>query len=69
MSSPAQNPSHFSHLEAWLRSYDPASLFDDEGALMPELKGECLKKIYDSILPEIRARWFLLTLRSNFNYS
>ena len=44
MSSPAQNPSHFSHLEAWLRSYDPASLFDDEGALMPELKGECLKK-------------------------
>eukprot|EP00814_Leptocylindrus_danicus_P006627 CAMPEP_0116012102 /NCGR_PEP_ID=MMETSP0321-20121206/4938_1 /TAXON_ID=163516 /ORGANISM="Leptocylindrus danicus var. danicus, Strain B650" /LENGTH=794 /DNA_ID=CAMNT_0003481411 /DNA_START=45 /DNA_END=2429 /DNA_ORIENTATION=+ len=38
MSSPAQNPSHFSHLEAWLRSYDPDSLFDEDGALMPELK-------------------------------
>src|ERR1035438_7867387 len=34
---PATNPEHFAQLETWLRSYRPEELFDEEGALMPEL--------------------------------
>jgi xylulose-5-phosphate/fructose-6-phosphate phosphoketolase len=32
------NPEHLAQLEAWLRSYHPESLFDDQGSLQPELK-------------------------------
>jgi xylulose-5-phosphate/fructose-6-phosphate phosphoketolase len=38
MASPKQNPSHLSKLEAWLMSYKPHELFDEEGKLLPELK-------------------------------
>ena len=38
MASPKQNPSHLSKLEAWLMSYKPQELFDEEGKLLPELK-------------------------------
>ena len=31
------NPSHLALLEEWLRSYRPHELFDEEGALVPEL--------------------------------
>jgi len=31
------NPEHLAQLEGWLRSYRPDELFDDDGALMPEL--------------------------------
>ena len=31
------NPEHLALLEEWLRSYRPEELFDDDGALMPEL--------------------------------
>ncbi len=31
------NPEHFQLLEAWLRSYQPESLFDEQGRLIPEL--------------------------------
>ena len=31
------NPEHLAQLEAWLRSYRPEELFDDKGALRPEL--------------------------------
>jgi xylulose-5-phosphate/fructose-6-phosphate phosphoketolase len=34
----ATNPAHLKLLEAWLRSYKPEDLFDDTGALIPELK-------------------------------
>jgi xylulose-5-phosphate/fructose-6-phosphate phosphoketolase len=33
----ASNPAHLRMLEDWMRSYDPESLFDDEGRLIPEL--------------------------------
>jgi xylulose-5-phosphate/fructose-6-phosphate phosphoketolase len=33
----AQNPEHLSQLESWMRSYRPEELFDDGGALVPEL--------------------------------
>jgi xylulose-5-phosphate/fructose-6-phosphate phosphoketolase len=33
----ASNPAHLRLLEDWMRSYDPDSLFDDEGRLIPEL--------------------------------
>jgi xylulose-5-phosphate/fructose-6-phosphate phosphoketolase len=33
-----ENPEHLALLESWLRSYRPAELFDEEGALVPELK-------------------------------
>ncbi len=33
----AQRPGHLEALEAWLRSYGPEELFDDAGALRPEL--------------------------------
>jgi xylulose-5-phosphate/fructose-6-phosphate phosphoketolase len=38
MSAPAENPSHLAHLEEWLRSYEPDTLFDENGTLLPELK-------------------------------
>jgi xylulose-5-phosphate/fructose-6-phosphate phosphoketolase len=33
-----ENPSHLKALEDWLRSYRPQELFDDSGALVPELR-------------------------------
>ncbi len=33
-----ENPAHLAQLEAWLRSYHPEELFDENGSLMPELK-------------------------------
>ena len=33
----AGNPEHLAQLEAWLRSYEPDALFDQSGALRPEL--------------------------------
>jgi xylulose-5-phosphate/fructose-6-phosphate phosphoketolase len=33
----ASNPAHLRMLEEWMRSYEPDSLFDDEGRLIPEL--------------------------------
>ncbi len=32
------NPDHLAQLESWLRSYAPEDLFDDAGALVPELR-------------------------------
>ncbi len=32
------NPEHMAELEAWLRSYAPEELFDDNGALRPDLR-------------------------------
>ncbi|MEO0455273.1 MAG: phosphoketolase family protein [Cyanobacteria bacterium P01_A01_bin.114] len=32
------NPDHLRRLEAWMRGYRPEELFDDAGALIPELK-------------------------------
>lgn len=32
------NPSHLEQLEKWLRSYQPETLFDEQGKLIPELK-------------------------------
>jgi xylulose-5-phosphate/fructose-6-phosphate phosphoketolase len=37
LSDPATNPAHLRQLEGWLRSYKPQELFDDRGALRPEL--------------------------------
>ncbi len=34
---PRENPDHLRVLEAWLRSYEPETLFDDAGHLRPEL--------------------------------
>jgi xylulose-5-phosphate/fructose-6-phosphate phosphoketolase len=33
-----ENPEHLKRLEAWMRSYKPEELFDESGALVPELK-------------------------------
>lgn len=33
-----ENPAHLRQLEAWLRSYKPEELFDEQGRLVPELK-------------------------------
>ena len=33
-----ENSAHFEQLEAWIRSYKPEALFDDNGTLIPELK-------------------------------
>ena len=33
-----ENPAHLKRLEHWLRSYDPESLFDRTGRLVPELR-------------------------------
>eukprot|EP00339_Tiarina_fusa_P005761 CAMPEP_0117066572 /NCGR_PEP_ID=MMETSP0472-20121206/46569_1 /TAXON_ID=693140 ORGANISM="Tiarina fusus, Strain LIS" /NCGR_SAMPLE_ID=MMETSP0472 /ASSEMBLY_ACC=CAM_ASM_000603 /LENGTH=265 /DNA_ID=CAMNT_0004787709 /DNA_START=18 /DNA_END=812 /DNA_ORIENTATION=- len=38
ISSPATNPDHLSELEKWLKSYEPDTLFDENGDLLPELK-------------------------------
>ena len=37
LSDPANNPQHLQELEAWMRSYRPEELFDDNGAFLPEL--------------------------------
>lgn len=37
ISKPAENPEHLVQLEAWLRSYQPETLFDVDGRLLPEL--------------------------------
>ena len=33
-----ENPEHLQQLEEWLRSYRPEELFDEDGALVPELR-------------------------------
>ncbi|MBD1552818.1 phosphoketolase [Pseudomonas typographi] len=33
-----ENPEHLAQLEAWMRSYNPLSLFDDKGSLIAELQ-------------------------------
>lgn len=33
-----ENPQHLAQLEAWMRSYAPDTLFDDNGVLVPELQ-------------------------------
>jgi xylulose-5-phosphate/fructose-6-phosphate phosphoketolase len=33
-----QNPEHLAQLESWMRSYSPQTLFDENGALVPELR-------------------------------
>ncbi|MDA3649484.1 phosphoketolase family protein [Saccharopolyspora indica] len=38
ISDPRGNPEHLRQLEAWLRSYDPAALFDDDGAPVQRIK-------------------------------
>jgi xylulose-5-phosphate/fructose-6-phosphate phosphoketolase len=38
ITDPATNPAHLRILEAWLRSYRPQELFDEQGRLKPELK-------------------------------
>ncbi|MGI8505189.1 MAG: phosphoketolase family protein [Solirubrobacteraceae bacterium] len=38
LSQLAQRPDHVQLLEAWMRSYRPEELFDDTGALRPELR-------------------------------
>jgi xylulose-5-phosphate/fructose-6-phosphate phosphoketolase len=37
ITDPAKNPEHLAQLEAWLRSYKPEELFDDEGRLRADL--------------------------------
>ncbi len=37
LADPAQNPEHLKQLEAWMRSYRPEELFDEKGALRPDL--------------------------------
>jgi xylulose-5-phosphate/fructose-6-phosphate phosphoketolase len=37
LSDPAKHPEHLKLLEAWLQSYRPEELFDEEGRLKPEL--------------------------------
>jgi xylulose-5-phosphate/fructose-6-phosphate phosphoketolase len=38
LSGVKENPAHLAQLEAWLRSYQPEQLFDENGTLRPELK-------------------------------
>ena len=38
LTSVKENPAHLQQLEAWLRSYHPEELFDDDGHLIAELK-------------------------------
>jgi xylulose-5-phosphate/fructose-6-phosphate phosphoketolase len=38
ITDPVTNPVHLKMVEEWLRSYKPEELFDDGGALIPELK-------------------------------
>jgi xylulose-5-phosphate/fructose-6-phosphate phosphoketolase len=37
ITDPAKNPEHLAQLEAWLRSYKPEELFDEEGRLRADL--------------------------------
>ncbi len=37
LSDPLGNPQHLGQLEAWMKSYRPAELFDERGRLQPEL--------------------------------
>ena len=37
ISAARENPEHLRQLEEWMRSYRPAELFDESGALVPEL--------------------------------
>ncbi|WP_425861757.1 phosphoketolase family protein [Arthrobacter sp. TWP1-1] len=37
LSGVRENPTHLAQLEAWLRSYNPETLFDSQGQLVPEL--------------------------------
>ncbi|MEJ7839153.1 MAG: phosphoketolase family protein [Thermomicrobiales bacterium] len=37
LSTVRENPEHLERLETWLRTYNPDSLFDDQGRLNPEL--------------------------------
>ncbi|MGC9258505.1 MAG: phosphoketolase family protein [Phycisphaerae bacterium] len=37
LSDPAKNPGHLKMLEAWMKSYHPEELFDDQGRLKPEI--------------------------------
>ena len=37
ISDPGKNPEHLKQLEAWLKSYKPEELFDEQGRLIPEL--------------------------------
>jgi len=37
LSDPAKNPQHLQQLEEWMKSYRPWELFDEKGALLPEL--------------------------------
>ena len=37
MTDVRDNPEHLRLLEDWLRSYRPEELFDEDGALVPEL--------------------------------
>ena len=38
LSETRDNPGHLAQLEQWLRSYRPEELFDERGALRPELR-------------------------------
>ncbi len=38
LSDPATNPEHLKMLEAWMKSYHPEELFDDQGRLKPDIK-------------------------------
>lgn len=38
LGNPAGNPGHLKQLEAWLKSYGPDELFDEQGRLRPELE-------------------------------
>ena len=37
LASVRENPEHLKVLEAWMRSYEPETLFDANGKLIPEL--------------------------------
>jgi xylulose-5-phosphate/fructose-6-phosphate phosphoketolase len=47
ITDPVTNPAHLKMVEDWMRSYRPEELFDESGALIPELK---------AMAPEGRAR-------------
>ena len=38
ITDPVTNPAHLKLVEQWMRSYQPEKLFDEQGALLPELK-------------------------------
>ena len=38
LSEPTEHPEHLKILEAWMRSYRPEALFDEDGRLIPELR-------------------------------